>query len=386
MSLYDERRKRPAMIEITLKMLLHKRSRFLTTLGGTAALFFLCAAQVGLLVGWCNTTSAIVRHADADVWVMANQTPAFDYGTAIPGHCVYQVRSVPGVAWAEGMFMAWNTWQRPDGRRVNIELIGLDDSSVGGPWKMREGRVEDVHLPEGVLVDALFLDVLGIHKVGDEVEFYGERAIVRGITEEVRTFTASPFVFTSIESARRYDKRYRQDEVTYVLARCEEGTTAEQVRDRIAAEVPNVMVLTADEFAQRTIRYWMLETGVGITVVITAILGFLVAAVVTSQTLYATTQEHVANYATLLALGFRRSSLAFGVLLQSMVIGTGAILLGSAAFFFTAHASATTPIPLETTTLVFAGIVLVSLGNCAAASFLSIRSVFRVDPALVFRA
>ena len=64
------------MIEISLKMLRHNRSRFFAALGGTAALFFLCAAQVGLLVGWCNTTSAIIRHADADLWIMARQTPA----------------------------------------------------------------------------------------------------------------------------------------------------------------------------------------------------------------------------------------------------------------------------------------------------------------------
>lgn len=374
------------MLEISLRMLLHKKSRFLATLLGTAALFFLCAAQVGLLVGWVKTTSAIVRHADADVWVMAQETPAFDYGTAIPRHRVYQIRSVAGVDWAEGLLLAWNTWQRPDGRRVNIELIGLDESCVGGPWKMVEGTLEDVHLPDSVVVDRLFLDALGIDGVGAEVELYGERAIVRGISTDIRTFTASPFVFTSIEQARHYDKRYRDDEITYVLVRCDEGVSPALVRDRINAEVENIEALTSDEFAERTVRYWMLETGVGITVVITALLGFLVAAVVTSQTLYATTQEHMQNYATLLALGFRRSSLAMGVWLQSILIGIGAALIGGAGFFYAAQATAETPIPLETTPVIFAAIVAVSLFNCTAASFLSIRSVFQVDPAMIFRA
>jgi putative ABC transport system permease protein len=151
------------------------------------------------MVGWCNTNSALIRHASADVCVMAPQTPAFDYGTAIPRNRVYQVRSVPGVDWAEGLFMAWNVWQRTDGRRVNIELVGLDESCVAGHWKMKAGGVSAVHRPDTVLVDDLYLQALGIDQIGQEFEMIGERAVIGGITEEVRTFTASPFVFTSID-------------------------------------------------------------------------------------------------------------------------------------------------------------------------------------------
>src|SRR5262249_3998190 len=157
-----------------------------------------------------------------------------------------------------------------------------------------------VQRPETVIVDHLYLQALGVERVGEEFEMIGQRAVVGGISQEVRTFTASPFVFTSIEPAIRYDKRYRHDEVTYVLARCTRGDPPEQVRDAIARQVPNVEVLTAGEFAVRTMKYWMLETGVGITVVVTAILGLLVGAFIMSQTLFALTQDYIANYATLI--------------------------------------------------------------------------------------
>jgi putative ABC transport system permease protein len=370
---------------LAMKMLWHNPSRLVLTMAGIAVAFFLSSAQVGLLVGWCHTNSAIIRHARADVWVMAQQTPAFDYGTAIPRHRVSQVRSTRGVAWAEGLFMAWNTWQRSDGRRVNIELIGLDESGVGGPWKMKTGAVTAVHRPGTVLVDHLSLNALGVDRVGQEVELLGDRAQVGGITEGIRTFTASPFVITSIESAIRYDKRYRDDEVTYVLARCAPGYTPEQVRDAIAREVPHVEALTAEEFAIRTVRYWMLETGAGITVVVTAILGLLVGAFLTSQTLFAITQDHIANYATLVALGFRRARLLSIVVLQSLALGGSGIVLGSQLFSLASRASATTPIPLEMTSLVFAGLVGVSLVSGLFASFVSVRSIFRIDPVSVFR-
>ena len=373
------------MIRIAWRMLAYKPARLLVTWSGLGFLFFLAAAQVGMLVGWCNTCSAIVRHADADVWVMAEQTPSFDYGTAIPAQRVHQARSVEGVGRAEGLFMAWNTWQRPDGRRVNVELVGLDDGCVAGPWAMREGEVEAVHLPDSVIVDELFLDALGVGGVGDEAEMYSRRAVVRGVSSEVRTLTASPFVFTSIESARRYDQRYGPDEITYVLVRCAPGHAPEEVRDRLRHELAHVEVLTAREFAVRTMTYWMLETGLGITVVLTAVLGLAVSVVVTSQTLFTVTQEHLANYAALAAVGFGRAQLVGCVIVQGLVLAAGGVLVGSALFGAAAHLSQRTPVPLETLPEVYAGLVLVSVLSSLAGGFLAIRSIRRLDPASVFR-
>jgi putative ABC transport system permease protein len=373
------------MTRVAWRMLAHKPTRLLVTWGGLGVLFFLAAVQLGLLVGWCNTTSAIVRHAHADVWVMAEQTPAFDYGTAIPRQRVYQARAVEGVAWAEGLFMAWNIWQRPDGRRVNVELVGLDNECVGGPWAMREGSIDNVLLPDGVIVDDLFLEQLGVQRMGDEVEMLGRRAVVRGISSEVRTFTASPFIFTSMKAARKYDKRYGSDEITYVLVRCSPGHSAEDVRDRLRAELPHVEVLTGREFAVRTMRYWMLETGAGLTVILAAVLGLTVSVVVTSQTLFAVTQEYLRNYATLAAIGFGRAQLLACVLSQGLILAVGEVLLGSAGFAVAARFSARTNLPLETTPWVYAGLVTVSLGSCLIGAFLSVRAVLRLDPATVFR-
>jgi len=373
------------MTTVAWRMLAHKPTRLLITWIGLGALFFLAAAQVGMLVGWCNTCSAIIRNANAQVWIMTEQTPAFDYGTAIPRQRIYQARSVEGVAWAEGMIMAWNTWQRPDGRPVNVELVGLDSSCVGGPWSMREGTPGKVHLPDSVIVDELFLNALGVKGLGDEAEMYGKRVVVQGISTDVRTLTASPFVFTSIASARKYDKRYGPDEITYALVRCSPGYTPEKVRDHLRAELRHVEVLTSREFAVRTMKYWMLETGLGITVVLTAILGVIVSGVVTSQTLFTITQDNLGNYATLLALGFSRLRILGYILLQGIVLCTGGVVLGSIGYLAASYATARTPLPLEMTAEVFVGLVTVNAGCCLLGSFLSIRAVFYIDPVAVFR-
>ncbi len=367
-------------------MLMHGKLRMLSTLLGIAVAFFLSSSQVGLLVGWCNTCSAIIRHAGADVWVMAEQTPAFDYGTPIPGQRIYQVRSVPGVACAEGLIMSWMFWQVPDGRQQNVEMVGLDESLIGGPWKMQRGDVDVVYEPDSFIIDALYCERLGITALDQEIEVQGQRAVVRGVSESVRTLTAAPFVFTSLDTARRYDPRYRAEEVTYVVAKCEPGHSPIELRDQIAATVSSGDVLTTAEFATRTIQYWMLETGLGITVVLTAILGLAVSTVIISQTLFAITNDHLRDYATLLAIGFSRRQMLRVVLFQAGILGVVGISLGTVLFVLAMRASAQTPIPIETTPAVFAGIVVISLACCGLASLLSIRALFRIDPVQVFHA
>jgi putative ABC transport system permease protein len=373
------------MIRIAVRMLGNNLSQTLITMVGIGVAFFLTSALTGVLVGWCNTTSAIVRHAGADIWVMAQNTPAFDYGTAIPRRRIYQVRSLPGVARAEGMYLGWNYWQTPDGRQINVELVGIDDSCRGGPWRMKDGTVECVHFPSAVIVDELFLDSLGVSGVGDEAELLSRRAVVRGVCRGVRTFTASPFIFTSLTSALDYDQRYGSDDITYVLVNCTGGIAPEQMKSRIEEQVPNIQALTTDEFALRTIAYWMLQTGAGITVVVTALLGVVVGTVITSQTLFAITQNHLREYAALLALGFHRRQLAGITGAQSLLLGAAGVALGAAGFFVAARLSVDSPIPIETTPLVFLALGGLSLASCVLASFLSVRSIFRIDPILVFR-
>lgn len=365
-------------------MITSRPVRFVFTVIALAVLYFLSAAQIGLLVGWCFTTSAIIRHTDADLWVMSEQVAAFDYGGPIPRQRIDQVRSIPGVAWAEGMFMAWNTLKREDGHTINIEVVGLDVSNCGAPWELVTGSTDCVHQPDTVIIDELYAPYLGIRSVGDECEMYGQRARVGGISRGVRTFTASPFIFTSMATARKYDKRYREDEVTYVLVRCRSNSDLQVVQNAISRDVPYVECLTRSEFAFRTIVYWMLGTGIGITVVLTAILGFAVGALVTSQTLVGIINDYLPNFATLRAVGFSQSKLVSIVLLQSLILGVLGTLIGSGLFFAAAYASARTPIPLETTPVVFTSLVVVNLVICVGSSLLAVLTVMKVDPVTVF--
>jgi putative ABC transport system permease protein len=123
----------------------------------------------------------------------------------------------------------------------------------------------------------------------------------------------------------------------------------------------------------------------GLIVLITAALAVVVSAVVTSQTLFTITQDHLANYATLLAVGFSRRNMLECVFLQGVVLSGLGILLGGAAFLALSAASARTLLPLEMTPAIFTALIGVSVVCCLLGSFLSVKTILRIDPVAVFR-
>src|ERR1700747_3931455 len=96
----------------------------------------------------------------------------------------------------------------------------------------------------------------------------------------------------------------------YVLVRVDKRYATSDVQLSLKQRLPEVDVLTQDEFARKSRMYWTIKTGAGGAIVTAAVLGFLIGLVVVSQTIYANTMENIEEYATLKALGASRAFVA----------------------------------------------------------------------------
>lgn len=370
---------------VAISMLLHKPLRMFVTVVGMSCLYFLTTSQVGMVIGWCNTVSALVRFSGADYWLVSPGTNAYDYGTPLPSSYVHRCRSVHGVQWAEGLYMDWAMWKRPDGKRISVEVVGIDSELKGGPWELALGSHETLFKRDSVIVDEAYCMPLGVTALGDEFELFDQKVTVTGVSRNVRTFTASPFVFLSLKTARELDERYRADEVTYVLVKSQPGCDRQKLFLDLQNEIPEAVVMTSHQFSRSTILYWMVETGVGLTTLLTAVLAALVTGVVVSQTVFQITQENAANYATLLALGFRRMRIFRILACQTLFLAILSWIGGTVLFTTAAWYSVGSTVPLEMDMTVYIGLTLTHLTTCGLASIVSGNSIFSIDPVTVFR-
>jgi putative ABC transport system permease protein len=299
----------------------------------------------------------------------------------------YEVLSTPGVGRAEKYIQNFAYWKKPDGGVENVQVIGFrPGSGLGGPWNVVEGSELDVKQEDGVIADELYKEKLGVGKIGDHVEIGNHRARVVGFTRGIRSFTTSPFVYTSFKNALNYTRpESKQDELTYILVKAAPGFTPAEVQGNLQKHVKDVEVYTRDEFSSRTRFYWMFTTGAGLAVLTAALMGFIVGIAVVAQTIYAATMDHIREYGTLKAMGATNGYL-YRVLVEqavwSAVLGYGLALV--IAHFLVQGGEKGGALILMPLSMKIAMLFL-AVGMCIAAAMVSINKVTKLDPAMVFK-
>lgn len=371
---------------LALRNLFHDKVRLVVTLTGIVFALVLMAVQSGIFLGFTTTISAVVDHSSADLWVATRGLQNWDMPQVFSERKLYQVKAVPGVRDAEKVIVAGVNWKKPGGGLEGVEVVGFDpESSMIGPWNLVAGRLGDLKLADGVVIDELFQEKLGITHLGQTVEINGFRARVVGFTRGIRSFTTNPFVFTTFKNALNYSAM-RADQTMYVVARLEPGAFPQDVKRRLRERVSNIDVFTTPELSRKTQLYWMLTTGAGMTLVIAAFLGLLVGIAIVAQTIYATTMDHLREFGTLKAMGASNAYIYGVILCQAVYSATLGYGIGMAISLACAYLSRKAFVGIILNWQLAVGLFFVTVLMCMGSAVVSINTVMRVDPAMVFKA
>ncbi len=370
---------------LALRNLARDRIRLAVTLVGIVFAVVLMNVEFGLFLGFIRSTSNLIDHAGADLWIMAPGTRNVDQSVAISDRVFYQALATSGAVNAAKVNVEYVYLKRPDGGTETVIVVGFDpERGLGGPWDVAEGDIRNLRFPGTIMVNDLYREKLGITHIGQTIEISGRRATVVGFTHGIRSFTQSPYIFASNETALQY-AHIRADQTKYVLVSVAPRVDPNAVRSALTRGIPNVEVLTSGEFRRLTQFYWMFTTGAGMALLIAAAMGLAVGAVIVSQTLYATTVDHLAEFATLRAIG-GSSRYIYGVIVRQAVISAFAGYSIGLLFIFTVmraarYTATAILLPWWLVGIMFALTVIM----CIGAALISIKKVTRLDPSAVFR-
>jgi len=364
---------------------LQDRRRLAVTLTGIIFALILVAVQLGLFVGFARTTSNIIDHSGVDLWVCSRGVPYFDVGSILPERRQFQVLEVPGVLSADKLIVRFTFWKRPDGGQETIEVVGFDPHrTAGSPWSLAAGTVSDLLQDGAVMIDESYRQKLGVDHIGQVVEIRGHRARVVGYTRGIRSFTTSPFVFSSFRNALDFAP-LNEDETIYLLVRARPGVDLTVLKRRIVQSVPGIDVYTTSEFSRKTQMYWMFTTGAGIALLIAAVMGFAVGVAVVAQTLYAATIDRLREFGTLKAMGASNRYVCVVVAKQACILAVAgyvfALGIGWVAVRAAARSGAPIVLPWQLAVLLLVMALVMSLGG----AIISIRKALSVEPSLVMK-
>jgi putative ABC transport system permease protein len=372
---------------LAIKAMLADRSKLLTSLLGVAFSVVLINLQGGLLLGLIQKASLLVDYGQADIWVGHQHMNNVDIGIFIPERWVQRIRAVEGVERAEPYVVMFGQSTMPDGRYENVLVVGCEPSSLmGNAWTMANGDPRAIRHPDGILVDVYDAPKLGNCKIGDIREINGHRAKVVGMTNGIVGFTTNPYVFTTLERARKkYTAGIPPNHCSYFLVQAKPGTDIKALCARIRERVPELDVYDRGTYSLMCMEYWLTRTGIGISFGLAAFLGLLVGLAVVAQTLYASVNERIKEFGTLKAMG--ADDQCVSRFLVSQALGTAGLgsVFGVACAVLLGRSLSTARAPVVLTAGVAVGSVALITGVCLLAVWLPYWRVRRIDPAGVLR-
>jgi putative ABC transport system permease protein len=338
---------------------------------------------MGLYSGFGRMVTTMIDHASADLWIIANGAQSFEDLSLLDSGIRERVLPLDGVAAVIPVVIGFSNWRLPDGAMTPVFVVG-SDVKAGGllPWNIKQGSVQALADRGAVAVDQSYFDRLGVTGLGSTAEIRGQRVKVAVVTDGIRSFTTTPYVFADLEHARSYIG-FAANKTSHFIVRLKPGADSAGVRQEILAKISGVQVMTPAQFRNQSRTYWLFGTGAGAALFAGALLGVIVGTVIVAQTLYSSTKDHLYEFATLRALGCSKSYIYSVIIYQALlsaIIGFGiAAAIGAAVVQITARSA----LPIVITDNLMLGIFILTVVMCVASAITAIIRVVRLDPVIV---
>jgi putative ABC transport system permease protein len=365
----------------------HDRQRFLPAILAVSFSLVLIVLQGGLLLGMFSTVTIPIDRSRADVWAGYPGVLSIDLTRPVPAEWESRLASQPEVIATELYLQGHIFWARPAGGVEMCSMIGtaIEPGSFGPVQELSPALRLKLTELGSIVVDEAEKGRLGINKVGEVHEVMGCRLRVVGFVRGLKGL-AGAYLFCSLDTARLLLGRIglRSDQATWVLARCRGSAEAEAVVRRLQG-YREMSIFTRDKLSLRSRMHWLTMTKAGLSLGCAALLGLLVGAGVTSQTLYAATAGAAREFAVLEALGIPTWRIVSMVLTQSLVVGLLGIGCAFPAIFATAAVfDALGSKPLLPSWLIGIAVV-VTLGMALASGVVALRSLRLAEPTSLLR-
>jgi putative ABC transport system permease protein len=296
-----------------------------------------------------------------------------------------QALAIPGVTEVVPLVIGFTQWVVPSGGTTPVFIIGSNASAPGlHPWNFVKGNLDSLSAPHAVAVDETYFDRLGVTGIGDSTEIREQKAEVTAITNGIRSFTTTPYVFTSLKRAQSYIAT-SPNKVSYFLVNVAPNADINSVRKQLLASLSKVEVLTPDEFRARSRAFWLFGTGAGAALFAGALLGAIVGTVIVAQTLYSSTKDHLNEFATLRAIGSSSWYIQRVIICQALLSAVIGFSLAASIGLVIVKATAESALPIVITPELSLALFLLTVVMCIASASSAIVQVLRIDPATAFK-
>ena len=380
-------------IPLSWLLLTRQPVRLMVALAGISFAGILMFMQLGFRDGLFDASVTVHRLFDADVVLISPRSASSVRMAGFPRRRLVQTLADTDVEGVTPVHWGLMLWRNPETRR-NRAILALG-FNPDDPFFVDPSLAEktDVLKQKGrILFDQLsrpeFGPISEWYRNGRvvETEIAGNRVRVAGLVSLGTSFGADGNLLTSTETFLDLLPQKPPGAIEVGLVRLKPGVDPEQVVTRLSERLPkDVSVLTKQGFIDFEQNYWKSSTSIGFIFTLGAAMGFVVGCVIVYQVLYTDVSDHLPEYATLMAMGYRLSHLLGVVVREGFYLAAlgyvPAYLAGQGLYWFVRDA---TKLPVGMDLSRALTVLVMILVMCMLSSLLAMRRLIDADPAEIF--
>jgi putative ABC transport system permease protein len=370
-----------------------ERSRLLVAIAGISFADVLMFLQMGFRGALFSSAVEFHNSLNGEIVMLSGRSRSLISLDRFTERRLYQAAGVAGVQSVSPIYLNAIQWRNPENQEIwDIYAIGINPEHTVMNVPGVEANRAKLREPDTALFNLgsrkEFGPIAQRFQSGASIttEINERQVKVRGLFKLSPTFGINAYLVTSDVNFLRM-ANFRQNGLIDVgVIKLKPGTDVQKVLAELRSRLPNdVKVMTRDDYANAEVAFWNASTPVGYTFDLGVVIAFIVGAVIVYQILYSDVTDHLPEYATLKAIGFRDRYLLIVVFQESLILAALGFMPGmliALGIYRITNIATMLPMAMDLGRVVFVFLLTAIMSSFSAA--MAVRKLQSADPADIF--
>ncbi|GET35917.1 ABC transporter permease DevC [Microseira wollei] len=385
-----------AKIPLAWLQLTKEKVRLLVALAGIGFADILMFMQLGFRDALFESAITFHKNVRGDIFLISSQSTALIAMKSFSQRRLYQAKAFEGVESITPVYLGFGIWKNPENRKTRqLMVIAFNPAAQFFNLPGIAENLEKVKIPDVVLFDSASREEFGpVEKLFNsgqtvETEIDSRRVRVGGLFKLGASFGADGNVVTSDLNFLRIFSRRDRGSIDIGVINLKPDVNKAQIitnmKNYYKNAYPDVLVLSHEEFIQFEKKYWETGTSIGFVFFLGTTMGFIVGTVIVYQILYTDVADHLAEYATLKAMGYKDLYLLGVVFQEAIILSILGFIpgYGVATVLYTLTRNATS-LPMVMTIARAVTVLVLTVIMCTISGAIAVRKLQAADPADIF--
>ncbi len=385
-----------AKIQLAWAQLTREKMRLVIALAGIGFADLLMFMQFGFRDALFESSVSFHSQLKGDIFITSTQSTALIAMKSFPQRRLYQALSFNGVTAISPVYLGFGLWKNPDPNQRKtrqLMVIGFDPTRPVFDIPEIQNNLDKIKIADVVLFDQAsrpeFGPVVEYFNQGKpvETEVDNRRVAVEGLFTLGASFGADGNIVTSdLNFLRIFATRRTKGLIDIGIVHLQPGTDVKAVVAKMRATLPSdVRIASKEEFVAFERKYWEEGTAIGFIFTLGAAMGFIVGIVIVYQILYTDVTDHLPEYATLKAMGYKDFYFLSVVFQEALILAILGYLpgFGVSVLLYNLGRSATS-LPMYMTVGKAVTVFVMTVVMCSVSGAVAVRKLQAADPADIF--